>query len=73
MQTSILEDRQYSKNGHLLPLFYNIPMESMTDEQKLLYHLLKSYDRASRPVFDASMPVTVRLGITLTQILDVVS
>ncbi|KAK3097242.1 hypothetical protein FSP39_007950 [Pinctada imbricata] len=45
--------------------------EDMTEEQRLLYTLLKSYDKSSRPVYRAATPVVIRLGITLTQILDV--
>lgn len=52
---------------------YDIPPEQMTEEQRLLYHLIKSYDRSSRPVYKAATPVVIRLGITLTQILDVVN
>ncbi|XP_060066499.1 acetylcholine receptor subunit alpha-type acr-16-like [Ylistrum balloti] len=43
----------------------------MTEEQRLLYRIMKSYDRSSRPVFSAQTPVVIRLGITLTQVLDV--
>ncbi|XP_041375101.1 neuronal acetylcholine receptor subunit alpha-10-like [Gigantopelta aegis] len=42
-----------------------------TDEQKLLYYLRRNYDSAVRPVFNASHPIVVRLGITLAQVLDV--
>lgn len=45
----------------------------MTQEQRLLYRLMTGYDRASRPVYDATKPVNVKVGISLTQILDVVS
>ncbi|XP_052281504.1 acetylcholine receptor subunit alpha-type acr-16-like [Dreissena polymorpha] len=43
----------------------------MTQEQSLLYRLMRNYDRASRPVFDASKPVNIKVGISLTQILDI--
>lgn len=45
----------------------------MTDEQRLLSVLMKHYSSETRPVFNASHPVVVRLGITLTQLFDVVS
>uniref|UniRef100_A0AC34F2X1 Uncharacterized protein n=1 Tax=Panagrolaimus sp. ES5 TaxID=591445 RepID=A0AC34F2X1_9BILA len=41
-----------------------------TDEQKLLYHLLRQYERAVRPVRNASHTITVKLGMTLTNIFD---
>ena len=43
------------------------------DEQRLLEKLLHNYNPASRPVFNASKVVTVKFGITLTQISDMVS
>ena len=45
----------------------------LTDEQRLLKTLRHNYDPAVRPVFDAKRPVVIDLGITLTQIIDVVS
>ena len=44
-----------------------------TDEQRLYKYLMKNYDPNTRPVFNASHPVNVSIGITLTQIFDVVS
>ncbi len=44
-----------------------------TEEQKLLKFLITNYDPAVRPVYDARKPVIIKLGITLTQIIDVVS
>lgn len=43
------------------------------DEQRLYQKLMSSYEKAVRPVLRASDPVVVKLGITLTQIMDVVS
>ncbi|XP_013393012.1 neuronal acetylcholine receptor subunit non-alpha-2 isoform X2 [Lingula anatina] len=40
------------------------------DEQRLLRNLLYKYDTASRPVYNASHTVTVKYGLTLTQIAD---
>lgn len=51
----------------------NIPPEDMTEEQRLLYKIIRNYDRSSRPVFHSTTPVVIRLGISLTQVLDVVS
>ena len=42
------------------------------DERKLVEYLLKNYDNSIRPVRNASHPVMIRLGITLTQIFDLV-
>ncbi|CAJ0954853.1 unnamed protein product, partial [Mesorhabditis belari] len=41
-----------------------------TDEQRLLYHILKNYEKAVRPVRNASTPVVVKLGMTMTNIFD---
>ena len=43
----------------------NIP-----DEQYLIAKLLKNYDPASRPVYNASKPVTIKFGFSLIQICD---
>jgi len=43
-----------------------------TDEQKLFDRLLTGYNSASRPVYNASDIVTVKFGITLTQVSDMV-
>ena len=46
-----------------------------TDQQesRLLSHLMENYDKEVRPVVNASKAVEVRVGITLTQIFDMVS
>lgn len=46
---------------------------NMSDEQRLFYKLMMGYEKSVRPVRKASDPVVVKLGITLTQILDIVS
>ncbi|XP_052796737.1 acetylcholine receptor subunit alpha-type acr-16-like isoform X3 [Mya arenaria] len=51
--------------------FQGIPESEMTQEQQLLYHLMRGYDRASRPVFEASKPVVINIGLSLTQVLDI--
>lgn len=45
----------------------------LTDEQRLLSSLMVDYNRKTRPVFNASHSVDIFVGITLTQIFDVVS
>ncbi|XP_055336618.1 neuronal acetylcholine receptor subunit alpha-10-like isoform X2 [Paramacrobiotus metropolitanus] len=44
--------------------------ENQTDEQRLLYTLLRGYEKSVRPVRNASTPINVRLGITLTHLFD---
>lgn len=41
-------------------------------EQSLMHALVGKYEPSVRPVFNASAAVDVRLGLTLTQILDLV-
>ena len=45
----------------------------MSDEQRLFYTLMTGYEKAVRPTKKATDPVVVKLGITLTQIMDIVS
>ncbi|KAK3098871.1 hypothetical protein FSP39_023860 [Pinctada imbricata] len=40
------------------------------DEQRLMSHILLGYEKAVRPVKNASTPVIVKMGLTLTQIFD---
>lgn len=47
--------------------------DQTNDEKRLLNYLMRNYDRSIRPVKNASTPVVIRLGITLTQIFDLVS
>ena len=47
-------------------------MDSPT-EQRLMRHLLRLYERSVRPVRNASDTVMVRMGLTLTQIFNMVS
>jgi len=42
-------------------------------EQRLMRHLLRRYERAVRPVRNASDTVIARMGLTLTQIFNMVS
>ncbi|XP_059173902.1 neuronal acetylcholine receptor subunit alpha-10-like [Physella acuta] len=41
-----------------------------SSEQKLMNYLVRNYDNSVRPVYDATSAVDVKLGLTLTQILD---
>ena len=45
----------------------------LNDEKRLLDILMDRYDRDVRPVRNASHPIIIELGITLTQIFDMVS
>lgn len=47
-------------------------LKDYTDEQRLLYFLLKNYEKSVRPVRNASQTIVVKLGMTLTNIFDVV-
>ena len=58
---------------HVLILYPVIVVNIPTDEQRLLDKILHDYNTASRPVYNASQKVTVKFGITLTQITDMVS
>ena len=46
--------------------------KSLPDEQRLLARLLHNYDNSGRPVFNASHAITVKFGLTLIQIADMV-
>ena len=43
------------------------------DEHRLLEDILEDYDTAARPVYNASHKVTVKFGLTVTQLADMVS
>ena len=47
--------------------YYEVP-----DEQRLIFDLLKTYDPASRPVYNASHNVTINFSFALIQICDMV-
>lgn len=51
--------------------FVNITA-NMSDEQRLFHTLMMGYERSVRPTKRAVDPVLVKLGITLTQIMDIV-
>ena len=46
--------------------------DSMPDEQRLFYTLMTGYEKSVRPTRKASDAVTVKLGLTLTLIMDLV-
>ena len=48
-------------------------MSFMSAEQRLMNILLRNYEKSVRPVRRASDTVSVRMGLTLTQIFDMVS
>ncbi len=50
----------------------NESIENMPDEQRLVYHALRTYDPASRPVYNASKKVTIKFSFALIQICDMV-
>ena len=48
-------------------------MRPTQEESRLLKYLLSNYNKQVRPVYDHRGNVTVHVGITLTQIFDMVS
>ncbi|XP_074650100.1 neuronal acetylcholine receptor subunit alpha-10-like [Tubulanus polymorphus] len=44
--------------------------EREPDEQKLMNHILRKYEKSVRPVRNASSTVTIKMGLTMTQIFD---
>ena len=46
---------------------------NISSEQRLMTDLLWKYENSVRPIYNSSKPVEVGLGLTLTQILDLVS
>ena len=45
----------------------------MPDEQRLFYTIMSGYEKSVRPSRVSSDPVVVKLGISLTLIMDLVS
>ncbi|CAF0847530.1 unnamed protein product [Adineta ricciae] len=58
--------------GALVDCDNNQTQIDCSDEQRLLYYLMKNYSNSVRPVRNASQPVPVKLGLTLTQIFDMI-
>lgn len=48
-------------------------MANIPDEQRLMNHIMRGYEKAVRPVRNATTAVIIRMGLTLTQIFDMVS
>ncbi len=66
-----------NNNDYMHVSYYNSFMdnetiENLPDEQRLVYHSLKMYDPASRPVYNASKHVTIKFSFALIQICDMV-
>ena len=57
----------------VLALFPVCLLALRVDEQRLMDAMLQDYNTAARPVYNASQTVTVKFGLTLTQISDMVS
>ena len=45
---------------------------NFTDEQRLLTKLMANYNKDTRPVYNASHAVQIKVGLSITQIFDVV-
>ena len=58
----------HKSHSTIPPFTHAIP-----DEQRLMNYLFRGYERSVRPVRNASTPVIIRMGLTLTQIFDMVS
>jgi hypothetical protein len=46
--------------------------EREPDEQKLMNHILRGYEKSVRPVRNATSTVLIKMGLTMTQIFDMV-
>ena len=64
-QFALVSDARYDS--------YKSGLENRQQESRLLTYLMENYDREVRPVYNASDQVVVKVGITLTQIFDMVS
>ena len=60
----------YSRN---VPLFIAGNGRVIPDEQRLLMKMFRTYDNSVRPVYNATSNVVVNFGLTLIQIMDMVS
>ena len=47
-------------------------LASLPDETRLIYNLMRNYDPASRPVYNASKPVQIKFGMSFIQLCDMV-
>jgi hypothetical protein len=62
------DERVAEHHGISSPLSEAVSSGRSTDEERLLRSILKLYDAAARPVYNASHAVTVEFGINLIQI-----
>ena len=51
----------------------SLEVKPIQEESQLLKYLMQNYDREVRPVINVSTAMKVKVGITLTQIFDMVS
>ncbi|KAI3378197.1 hypothetical protein SNEBB_004666 [Seison nebaliae] len=63
-----IKKKKFLKNDDLISKVKN--KSEVPDEQRLMYNILEQYERSVRPVWNARTTVTIRLGLTLTQIFD---
>jgi hypothetical protein len=62
------------RHYYILCMFsFSFVVGYIPDEQRLMEVMFRTYEPASRPVYNASHVVLVKFGITLTQISDMVS
>ncbi|KAK5966359.1 Nicotinic acetylcholine receptor subunit type G [Trichostrongylus colubriformis] len=78
LQLVALANTQLADNSELPPIpsrssVANLDLSKFgaNDEQKLFRYLLRDYDKAVRPVFNASKIVKVYIGLTLTHIFNI--
>ena len=71
----IEENTPYKLEAEIAEETPNVPSytRGIPDEQRLMVYLFNGYERTVRPVRNASTPVVIRMGLTLTQIFDMVS
>jgi len=64
---------EHGRYGAAVPPYeklFSPKLSQLGDEQRLFNHLINGYQRAVRPVHNASTPVQVKLGLSLINILD---
>ena len=69
---SVLISLCFSASMPLATRDHIMRMENISSEQKLMMSLMWKYENSVRPIYNSSKPVEVVLGLTLTQILDLV-
>lgn len=57
----------------LMPLTCSTVLRGVPDEQRLLAKIYRNYDNSVRPVYNATNNVIVKFGLSLIQIIDMVS